>query len=203
MARSTKTRKQVIQDFRRSEILNAAAKVFGQKGYHATHMLEIAEVAELAKGTLYIYFPSKDALYEGVVKQALAELSALTEEHILREADFAGKFRAFTRVRIAYWHERQTLYRVILSLGREGQSKKRSIAWQRIAVNYLAQLFEKAAEAGEIPRQDFIAAAWTTMDAIRGVNERRAFAEGRSTEQDAEFLTRFLLHGLCSRKVIE
>lgn len=196
-------KQQVLTDFRRSEILSAATKVFGLKGFDATHMLDIAKAAQLAKGTLYLYFPSKDAIYQGVIEQAIAELSALTEEHIRREADFVGKLGAFIRVRIAFWHEQQSLYRVILSLNHEGPRKKRSIAWQRRAVMFLAELFEGAARAGDIPEQDFVAAAWTTMDAIRGVNERRVFSEGRSTEQDAEFLTEFLLNALRANKVCE
>jgi hypothetical protein len=112
--------------------------------------------------------------------------------------DFASKLGAFIQVRIAYWHEKRSLYRVVLSIGREGHSKKRSIAWQRQTAVYLARLFETAAQEGEIPEQDFMAAAWTTMDAIRGVNERRAFSEGRSTEHDGSFLTAFLLSALRS-----
>ncbi len=200
MSRVGTTRKQVIQDFRRSEILSAAAKVFGQKGYDATHMLDIAKAARLAKGTLYLYFPSKDGIYEGVIKHAMAELSSLTEEHVAKESDFAGKLKAFIRVRIAYWHEKQSLYRVILSLNREERTKKRSIAWQRKGVDYLAQLYETAAEVGDIADQDYMAAALTTMDAIRGMNERLIFTEGTSTEHDINFLTVFLLNALQNRK---
>jgi len=196
MPTATPTRKQVIQDFRRKEILAAAVKVFGQKGFDATLMADIAKAANLAKGTIYIYFPSKNALYEGVVKQALAELAQLSEEQIQREADFGGKLKAFIRVRIAYWQEKQALYRVILTLGREGKSKKRSIAWQREVAEYLARMFETAAAEGQIPQQDFLAAAWTAIDAIRGVNERRVFGEGTSPEQDTDFLTAFLLRAI-------
>jgi AcrR family transcriptional regulator len=196
MPRAATTRKQVIQDFRRSEILAAAAKVFGQKGYDATHMLDIAKAARLAKGTLYLYFSSKDVIYEGVIKQAMTELSSLTEEHVNRENEFEGRLRAFIRVRIAYWHEKQLLYRVILSLNSEERTKKRSIAWQRKGVEYLAELYKTAAGAGEIADQDFMAAAWTTMDAIRGMNERRTFAEGTPIEHDSDFLTGFFLNAL-------
>ena len=38
--------------------------------------------------------------------------------------------------------------------------------------------------------------AQLTMDALRGVNERRAFAEGRGTDDDTQFLTSFLLAAL-------
>ena len=41
------------------------------------------------------------------------------------------------------------------------------------------------------------------MDAIRGVNERRVFSEGRSTEHDTEFLTEFLLNALRANNIRE
>lgn len=84
----------------------------------------------------------------------------------------------------------------ILSLSREGQHRKQSIAWQRETVLYLQSIFVEGAKAGEIPQQDFLGAAWATMDAIRGTSERRIYSAGRSTEEDTEFLTRFLLEAL-------
>jgi hypothetical protein len=115
---------------------------------------------------------------------------------VQREPTYAGKIAAFIRVRIAFWDEQQSLYRVILSLSREGQYRKRSIAWQRETVLYLESIFAEGAKAGEIPPQDFTGAAWAMMDAIRGVSERRIYCEGRSTEEDTEFLTEFLLVAL-------
>jgi AcrR family transcriptional regulator len=196
---STDRKQQVVAEFRRSEILAAAGKVFASKGLESTRMEDIAKVARLAKGTLYLYFASKDAIYEAVVQQALGKLAALTAEHVDRETSFAGKIAAFVSVRNAFWSEHQQLYRIILSIKRDGLNRKRSIAWQKEAVSYLAILFVDAAKAGEIPEQDFVAAAWTTMDALRGVNERRAFAEGRATDDDARFLTEFLLRALGTR----
>jgi len=203
MPQTPADRKQkIVAEFRRSEILAAATKVFASKGFEATRMEEIAKVAGLAKGTLYLYFQSKDAIYQAVVQQAVSTLAKLTEEHVGKESEFAGKLAAFIAVRIAFWHEQQRLYRIILSINRQEQHRKRSIAWQRQAVLCLESMFAEAASTGEIPDQDFVAAAWTTMDAIRGVNERRAFSEGRSIEDDTHFLTRFLLSALRAQRGI-
>ena len=197
MPRATIDRKQkIVAEFRRSEILSAATKVFGNKGFEATRMEEIAKAAKLAKGTLYLYFDSKDAIYQATVRQALTELATLTEEQVRKEPTFAGKIAAFIRIRVAFWDEQQSLYRVILSLSREGQYRKRSIAWQRETVLYLQEIFADGAKAGEIPEQDFLGAAWAMMDTIRGSSERRTYTEGRSTEDDTKFLTDFLLRAL-------
>ena len=204
MPKVTQNSKQkVVAELRRNEIISAAKKIFASKGYDATSMDEIAKQAQLAKGTLYLYFDSKDAIYQAVVQYALNKLSALTEEHVNQQPGFPAKLAAFISIRIAFWHEHQQLYRIILSINREGQHRKRSIAWQQQAVQYLRDLYEQAANAGEIPQQDLLAAAWTTMDAVRGVNERRTFPinsdSTRSTEDDARFLTAFLLNALQAR----
>ena len=202
MPRATVDGKQrVVAEFRRTEILVAAAKVFATKGFVATRMDDIAKAARLAKGTLYLYFQSKDAIYQATVHQAVTKLATLTEERVRNESEFAGKLAAFISVRIAFWNEQQQLYRIILSINRQEQHRKRSIAWQTETVLYLQSMFAEAAKAGKIPDQDFLAAAWTTIDAIRGVNERRAYSEGRSTEDDTKFLTAFLLSALRTERV--
>ena len=58
---------------RRNSILEAARHLFFEKGYRAT-MDEIAERAELSKGTLYLYFKSKDELYVSVIVEGFRVL---------------------------------------------------------------------------------------------------------------------------------
>ncbi|MGH9293651.1 MAG: TetR/AcrR family transcriptional regulator [Acidimicrobiales bacterium] len=48
---------------RRADILAAALACFAQGGYHGTTMSEVAEAAEVSKGTPYLYFPSKEELF--------------------------------------------------------------------------------------------------------------------------------------------
>ena len=48
---------------RRDQIIAAAAECFARTGYHATTMADIAEAAGVSKGTPYLYFPGKEALF--------------------------------------------------------------------------------------------------------------------------------------------
>lgn len=48
---------------RRSQIIAAALTCFARAGYHATTMADVAEQAGVSKGTPYLYFPSKEALF--------------------------------------------------------------------------------------------------------------------------------------------
>jgi len=61
-----KERKVREKEARREEIVNAAEKVFFEKGLAQATMDEIAEAAELSKGTLYLYYKSKEDLYLSV-----------------------------------------------------------------------------------------------------------------------------------------
>lgn len=197
MANSAEHRKrQIVTEFRCSEILNAATKIFGNKGFEATRMDDIANAAGIAKGTLYLYFRSKDSIYQATVEQAVVELSVLTEEHVAAVDDFAGKLTAFIAVRMSFWKEKQALYQVILSLNREHCNRRRSLKWQQKAVDYLVRLLTVAVDRKEIPQQDVEAAAWSVMDLIRGANERRPFLDLRSAEEEAQFLAAFALRAL-------
>lgn len=56
---------------RREEILVAAAQIFGQKGFHATSMQDIAEAVNLQKASLYHHVASKQEILVDVLDQAL------------------------------------------------------------------------------------------------------------------------------------
>jgi len=60
---------------RPDEVLDAALAVFVEKGFAATKVDEVARAAGVSKGLVYLYFPSKEALLEGIVKRALAPIA--------------------------------------------------------------------------------------------------------------------------------
>jgi len=59
----------------RNAILDAAMRVFADKGYHAATVSNVAEAAGLGKGTIYIYFDSKDALTTAIVERHFSDIS--------------------------------------------------------------------------------------------------------------------------------
>jgi len=61
----------------RHDIMEAAMRVFADKGYHATSVKDLADAAGLAKGTFYIYFESKDAMTIAIVDRHFV---AITEQ---------------------------------------------------------------------------------------------------------------------------
>ena len=89
----------------RDRIVKAAISVFGQVGYDAAAMSEVATQAGVAKGTLYLYFPSKEKLFEEIYLQCLAErLQACgvdTEERLSVMEKLCRRLRNGTRWEMA------------------------------------------------------------------------------------------------------
>lgn len=71
-------RKEREKQQRREEIIQAAEKVFFSKGFEKSTMDDIAERAELSKGTLYLYFKSKEDLHMAVARKAIGLLNSIT-----------------------------------------------------------------------------------------------------------------------------
>ncbi len=64
------------KEARPSELTAAALELFVEKGYAATRLDEIAARAGVSKGTLYLYFESKEELFKAVIREGLLPLLA-------------------------------------------------------------------------------------------------------------------------------
>ncbi|BCJ33670.1 hypothetical protein Athai_11730 [Actinocatenispora thailandica] len=73
----------VNKDEKRAEILDAAIRVFARDGYHPTKIEDVARQARVAKGTIYLYFTSRDdilaAAFERFADEALHGVRAIVE----------------------------------------------------------------------------------------------------------------------------
>jgi len=60
------------KEARPAEIVAAALQLFADRGFAATRLEDVATVAGVSKGTVYLYFESKEQLFEAVVREAIA-----------------------------------------------------------------------------------------------------------------------------------
>ena len=79
-ADGTPPRWQRRKEERPSEILAAALETFVEHGYAATRLEEVARRAGVTKGTLYIYFESKEALFKAVVRANVVPILVTAEQ---------------------------------------------------------------------------------------------------------------------------
>jgi len=89
---------------RRNDIIDAAEKVFFSRGFESATMDEIAEMAELSKGTLYLYFRSKEDLQFAIFMRGSDILMKMMKDNLSTEStgyqrllELAGSFIRFSR----------------------------------------------------------------------------------------------------------
>ena len=93
-------RKEREREARRSGILDAAAKIFKSKGFANATMDDIARDAELAKGTIYLYYKSKEELQIGLVMRGL---DLMGQEFKSAAETASTAFEKFLTMGEAYW----------------------------------------------------------------------------------------------------
>lgn len=87
-------RREREKEQRRNEILNAAEKVFFSKGLNHATMDEVAEAAELSKGTLYLYFKNKEDLYFAITLRSMTILRTMFQDAVKEFDKGIDKVRA-------------------------------------------------------------------------------------------------------------
>lgn len=71
-------------DARPDEVLDAALDLFLRDGFEATRVEDIGKAAGISKATVYLYFPSKQALMEGIVRRSIAPIPDEVGEAVAR-----------------------------------------------------------------------------------------------------------------------
>jgi AcrR family transcriptional regulator len=194
----TQTRKQVLTDLRREEILTAAIKVFGKKGFAATGVGDVADAAKIAKGTVYLYFESKEEIYATAVRLAIERLQAYSVEQVQPATGVRARLTVAISVRMEFWHEQINLYRLLLTVGREPQHRRQTHELLRAGHAYFVGILKDGVEGGEIAGTvDLETVAWAILDMVRGANERRMDSlTHRTPQEDAAAITAFAVQQL-------
>ena len=84
---------------RRNELIDAAEKLFSEKGYDETAVSDIVKKANVAQGLFYYYFRSKDELLDALVEKMVNEVSERVDKVVLLEgAGALDRFSAYFQV---------------------------------------------------------------------------------------------------------
>jgi AcrR family transcriptional regulator len=188
-----KPRRKDLPEHRRACILHAARTVFGRQGYAETIVDDIAGQAGIAKGTLYLYFKSKEEIFLAALMEESRKLEQLTRERMEAADAWQDKLKAYMEVRLDYLETNQDFLRIYLaevrSMMMQGiRMKPDFFHCVRESESRLAQVFAAAIAKKEIRPVDPELAALTLSDLTRGLMERRLLGWSRLVgRSDAEF----------------
>jgi TetR/AcrR family transcriptional regulator len=110
---STLSRREREKQARKNAIIEAAEELFSEKGFKKTTMQEISGKAELSKGTIYLYFKSKEELYLSVCIKGVAEFGESLDAAVKGKKGLEGKIKAVYLAYIKHSLEQPAIFRVL------------------------------------------------------------------------------------------
>jgi AcrR family transcriptional regulator len=185
-----------------ADVLLAARRLYARKGYQQTAMVEIARASELAVGTLYQLFPSKEAILRGLLEERMDDLIARVRATVDGERDVLEQLKRIVETHLTFARENADILRLYLSgwIGYDTRTRQRF--GDRIDARYeryvavLTAVFKRGVDTGALtprpPRRLAVTLAGLIHTVIRrGLRERRLdlMAEG-------DALLDILLHGV-------
>src|SRR5688572_10872868 len=96
-------RRERRKEARPGELLEAALDLFVEKGFAATRSEEVAARAGVSKGTLFLYFPSKEELFKAVVRESISGRFAEFQQEFEK---YEGSTADMVRYAMRAWWER-------------------------------------------------------------------------------------------------
>ncbi len=185
----TRTKKEIVTEFRTAEILEAAYRVFAERGFDEATMAEIARAAGVAKGTLYLYYPSKQEIYEAALRQSAVEVDARTKAALERAAGVDGKIRAFIETKLRFFEEHRDFFRLTERAygypARHASQHARLVDELRLGqVKLLDQILQQAVRRKAVRPVRTEAAAFAIFDLTRSIVTQRLRGASRATLDD-------------------
>jgi AcrR family transcriptional regulator len=145
----------------RRRLLDASERVFAELGYHDASIVKVTEAAGVAQGTFYLYFDSKKAVFDELVRDLNRRV-----RHAMKEGSSQGKTRLEAELLgfDAYFRftaEHPALYRII----RQAEFVSPEMLeyhYERLSAGYVEAL-RAAVDAGEVGAIDPEVTAWALM----------------------------------------
>jgi AcrR family transcriptional regulator len=199
---SRPTTRQILSAYRQRTILEAARCVFARKGFARAGIGEIAREAGIAKGTIYLYFRSKEAIYWAALGAGMRELHTEATRQVAAATGTEGKIRAFAEAKLRYFHLNRDFLRVYHAevgnaLTRPTTANQQFTRIHQEQVGLLASILRAAARRGEIRsvKAEMVAAA--IFEITRGLVVHRLLTKpSASPEADAAFVVDLVMKGL-------
>ncbi len=204
----SKSKEDVVQEFRVQSIQEAAIRVISRKGMASATMQEIAEEAGVAKGTIYLYFRDREELVEKTFETAIGELHKRIDAALDAEGPFAQRLRAVITAKLSFFNENREFFRLYQTLrmpeGNASQQRRQKRNCQpqyRTRVEKLAAVLKLAMDTGEVRPLDPNRLALFLIETSTAIVLERLSEDAPPPEsEDVELIVSTLLSGIAIPK---
>jgi AcrR family transcriptional regulator len=158
----------------KERILDAALEVFSEKGFHLATVDEIAERADLGKGTLYRYFANKETLFNELVRLRLEELEKSAMAALDDRDDVLTMIAKYLRVYFEFFDSNQQLYRLIAQERLDFSELVQDLYFKKVMrrIHTLKKKIYEASQQGVLKDVDFQTVFYGVMGFVHGVIQK-------------------------------
>jgi AcrR family transcriptional regulator len=194
------TKGEVVEQFRCQAIRDAAMRVVARKGYDHVTVQDIADEAGIAKGTVYLYFKSREDILEKTMSLSFEELHVRVREAIACGGPFRECVERVVQAQLDYFEQRQEFFRLYLAMAEPlGERRLRKHAAYRTHIAQLVSMIEVAAAAGEVRPEPAERIAIALASVIRDVGLQRMNEKNkRPLAEDVQFVRDFICSGIAA-----
>lgn len=191
--RSERARKKRAQ--RRREVLDIALRIFSDRGYHDTRIADIIEAAGIARGTFYIYFDSKNAIFHELLDLLLAQIRENVVGVDLSEG--APPIRDQLLVSVARilqaFHDNPALARFVLreAVGIDSEIDRKLESFYGQVHRWLGDALENGQQMGLVRQLDTEHVAWCIIGSVKQFLQ--LVLDRRSDDFDVDHLSQVIL----------
>ncbi len=180
----------------RQSLLDGAEKVFGKVGFEHASIAQITKEAGVAVGAFYVYFPSKEAVFTGLVDELGTRLRRAIAKRVGGHDDRLVIEREGLRAFFDFAAEHRQLYRIIRQAEFVDEAAFRRY-YRSLAAGYTEGL-QAAMNKGEVRSMDAEVLAYALMGIADFIGMRFVLwgDRKRRVDQVIEEVTGFLLEGL-------
>ena len=199
------TRAAAMRAKRRREVLELSLRVFGERGYHATRISDLIEAAGIARGTFYLYFENKNAIFHELLDELLTQIQAgVAGVDTGPEAPpLRAQLGSIVRRVLATFRDHPELTRLVMrsAPGLDPDVDRKLAAFHARLHTWLAVSLETAASLGVLRAVDADATAWSVLGAVKQHVENALDRPASDVELDrvTEALLALHLDGLLAR----
>lgn len=172
----TKARSPEAKEQRRREIIHAAIELYVRKGFFAGSMNDLARGTGIAKGTLYVYFKSKEALWNAIIELLAEEMDGLIQTIFASTDPPLAKLESIARFSFDYYAENTKLCDIMIKIWAMTDTEHETPLRTTLRAMYeqyrraLAAIIREGIERGEIrPDPDPVASASFVLAMLDGL----------------------------------
>jgi TetR/AcrR family fatty acid metabolism transcriptional regulator len=194
----SRTRKAVLQEFRTSELLAAARSVFSRKGFYNATIDDIAYEAGVAKGTVYLYFKSKNDIYIAALRDGIEGLI----RDMRRQAEAGGttetKLHRLIAAKLAFFDKHRDFFQILQSeLGRVEKTMTECKDLYFDQAQIVEKVLRQGIKEGVLRKINTKKTAFAVTDLTRGIVIQRVFGWSRTPlDDEVEFIFTLLWKGI-------